>query len=247
MKPSFTRLSTSCLLRRFFFVVFALLVLSSVQTASADDKGATPQPETGATGPHQDSPPIQDNSFLIEEAYNQEFGIVQHINTFSRSWTTHEWLYTFTQEWPIPGQTHQLSYTFSYVDPGLRGVSLGVGDLAINYRYQLLGSGDTRVAIAPRLTLLVPSGDSRFGRGFGGTGLQTNIPVSWVVNKHLVTHWNIGGTLIPAAKNALGDSATTTGFNLGQSFVWLVHPRFNALLETTWSHSQSVVSPSRTQ
>ena len=29
--------------------------------------------------------PIQDNSFLIEEAYNQEAGVVQHIQTFSRA------------------------------------------------------------------------------------------------------------------------------------------------------------------
>jgi len=29
--------------------------------------------------------PIQDNSFLIEEAYNQESGVVQHISTFSHS------------------------------------------------------------------------------------------------------------------------------------------------------------------
>ena len=28
--------------------------------------------------------PIADNSFLIEEAYNQEAGVVQHISTFSR-------------------------------------------------------------------------------------------------------------------------------------------------------------------
>ena len=30
-------------------------------------------------------PPIQDNSFLIEEAYNQERGVVQHIGTFQHS------------------------------------------------------------------------------------------------------------------------------------------------------------------
>ena len=27
-------------------------------------------------------PPIQDNSFLIEEAYNQEKGVIQHIQTY---------------------------------------------------------------------------------------------------------------------------------------------------------------------
>ena len=54
---------------------------------------------------------IQDNSFLIEEAYNQEPGVVQHINTFMYLKKSKSWIYTFTQEWPVPKETHQLSYT----------------------------------------------------------------------------------------------------------------------------------------
>ena len=49
---------------------------------------------------------IQDNSFLIEEAYNQEAGVVQHISAFSRA-EGGAWLYTFTQEWPLGGIDHQ--------------------------------------------------------------------------------------------------------------------------------------------
>jgi hypothetical protein len=30
------------------------------------------------------APGIQDNSFLVEEAYNQNFGVVQHISSFTR-------------------------------------------------------------------------------------------------------------------------------------------------------------------
>ena len=41
---------------------------------------------------------IQDNSFLLEEAYNQEAGVVQHINTFTRYRESRDWVYTFTQE-----------------------------------------------------------------------------------------------------------------------------------------------------
>jgi hypothetical protein len=56
-------------------------------------------------------PGIQDDSFLVEEAYNQERGMVQHINTFSRMWNSKDLIYTFTQEWPMPGDPrHQLSY-----------------------------------------------------------------------------------------------------------------------------------------
>src|SRR6266508_301550 len=44
--------------------------------------------------------PIQDNSFLIEEAYNQEPGVIQHINTFARA-RGGGWGYSFTEEWPV--------------------------------------------------------------------------------------------------------------------------------------------------
>jgi len=43
--------------------------------------------------PSRESPPIQDNSFLIEEAYNQEAGVVQHVNTFMRQ-RNGDWLYS---------------------------------------------------------------------------------------------------------------------------------------------------------
>jgi purine-binding chemotaxis protein CheW len=54
--------------------------------------------------------PIKDNSFLIEEAYNQERGVVQHISTLSRT-AGGDWMYTFTQEWPLPDERHQVSFT----------------------------------------------------------------------------------------------------------------------------------------
>ncbi len=55
--------------------------------------------------------PIRDNSFLIEEAYNQEWGVVQHVGTFRRVRGSAGWGATFTQEWPAPGERHQVSYT----------------------------------------------------------------------------------------------------------------------------------------
>ena len=36
----------------------------------------------GAAAGQDASAPIQDNSFLIEEAYNQERGVVQHLQLF---------------------------------------------------------------------------------------------------------------------------------------------------------------------
>lgn len=186
----------------------------------------------------QDEQPIQDNSFLIEEAYNQERGVVQHINTFQLS-RSGDWLYTFTQEWPVPDQRHQLSFTLPVLR--MEGHS-GISDIALNYRYQLLGNGEARVALAPRFSVLLPTGDHTKERGAGGVGMQFNIPVSVVLHPQLVTHWNAGVTYTPAAKNADGVQDNTVNFNLGQSSIWLVHPHVNVLFETVWNSLESIES-----
>jgi len=197
----------------------------------------------------EDTRPIQDNSFLVEEAYNQEFGVVQHIQTFQRLWNSKDWAYTFTQEWPVDASPkHQLSYTLVSLHSGERPeTSGGVGDLALNYRYQLLGSGEARLAFAPRVSVLLPTGDFRSGRGAGSTGIQTQLPVSLVLTKKLVAHWNAGATIVPHARNNSGARATTFGYNLGQSFVWLVHSRFNFLFETVFYRNEDVIAPRTTQ
>jgi hypothetical protein len=193
-------------------------------------------------------PVIQDNSFLIEEAYNQEPGVIQHISTFTRLFNSKDWVYTFTQEWPLPADPrHQLSCNLAITRPGAfsdRGA--GIGDVLLNYRYQLVGSGETRLAFSPRLSLMLPAGDSRGGRGVGGLGLQTNLPLSLVLNRHLVSHWNAGATFVPHARNTAGDRAFSAGYNLGQSFVWITRPAFNVLLETSFSSAQAVTAPDRT-
>jgi hypothetical protein len=62
--------------------------------------------------------PIQDNSFLIEEAYNQEEGVVQHIGSFERLTNSHDWVYTQTDEWPLRSIKHQLSVTLAGTHAG---------------------------------------------------------------------------------------------------------------------------------
>jgi len=192
--------------------------------------------------------PIQDNSFLVEEAYNQEPGVVQHISTFTRYQESKDWLYTFTQEWPVGGLAHQLSYTLPWQRLGasMNGRQ-AFGDVALNYRYQLLGDGEAKVAIAPRLTVLLPTGDERRGYGRGATGVQVMFPVSWVLSEALVSHWNLGATRTPNARNTFGEKATTQDLALGQSFIWLLNPRFNVLLEYMHTSSQAVAGHDQTQ
>lgn len=189
----------------------------------------------------QQPAPIADNSFLIEEAYNQEEGVVQHINTFTRQ-RGGDWAYTFTQEWPIRSIKHQFSFTLPIqkIDASLTS-RRGIGDLALNYRYQLINR--ERVAVAPRFSLLLPTGNSQEELGAGALGYQVNLPLSVTHGKRIVTHWNAGATFTSSAKNVVGEKSDTTAYNLGQSFVVLVSPRFNLLFETVWNRDQAVVGP----
>jgi hypothetical protein len=185
---------------------------------------------------------ISDNSFLIEEAYNQDPGVVQHISNFSRSDEGGSWAFSFTQEWPLRGLRHQISYSV----PLQHDEGTGFGDIALNYRYQLLGSADARIATAPRFTLLFPTGNEQRGRGSGGLGFQTNLPVSFMATPQLATHWNAGLTLVPSASDRLGDAATTISYNLGASGIWLVRPSFNVMLELVWFSTEFAIGPGLT-
>lgn len=191
---------------------------------------------------------IEDNSFLIEEAYNQGRGIVQHINTFARA-AGGDWEYSFTQEWPFLSQRNQLSFTIPvtrFANPaGSR--ETGVGDIALNYRRQLAGIGGGPVAFSPRITLLLPTGDEMSGRGAGGVGMQTNLPLSVLLTDRLVTHYNAGVTLIPSGRNAARETATVFEYHLGASAIVLVTSRLNLMLEGGWASTQQIVGGDLTE
>ena len=181
--------------------------------------------------------PVQDNSFLMEEAYNQEARVVQHISVFNHSSSDGSWGYAFTQEWPFRSQRHQLSYTIPIAHAPGNPSATGIGDIALNYRYQLVGSGQTRLAVAPRMTLLVPTGSTAKGFGAGQPGGQLELPVSWMLTPRLATHWNGGVMLQPRVKVPGGVDVSVTTFNLGQSFVYLLTPTLNLMLETVWTRA----------
>ena len=83
------------------------------------------------------SPAIEDNSMFVEEAYNQEDRVVQHIsNLVLLPLGEKNIYYSFTQEWPAFGLKHQLSYTLQWYSISRADVS-GFGDIYLNYRYQL--------------------------------------------------------------------------------------------------------------
>ena len=110
---------------------------------------------------HEDLKNLQDNSFLLEEAYNQDPGVVQHIGVFTSGWE-----FSFTEEWPLfSQQRHQISYDIPVNDDGL-------GDISVNYRYQLRGDADADLAIAPRVTVILPT--SQDG---SDTGISVGLPI----------------------------------------------------------------------
>jgi len=160
---------------------------------------------------------ILDNSFLVEESFNQEASVVQNIF----SWTRQRdglWDASFTQEWPAPGMAHQLSYTL----PFSRGASAtGVGDVLLNYRYQLREETRGGPAISPRVSLILPTGRADDGLGSDVVGLQVNVPASKQFGD-LYLHANAGFTWLPDVQRTP---------HLAGSGIWRVAPMLNLMIE----------------
>lgn len=233
-------------IRRFHAAIAVLLLAGGLRTPIHAQGNARTPPAAGLASSGRS---FQDNSFFIEEAYNQEPNVVQHITTYNRFWSSRDAIATFVQEWPVPEHArHQLSYTLTGMSAGgFPGSGPGLGDIGLNYRYQVLGGSEARVAFAPRFSVLLPSGQARLGRGSGGIGFQGSLPVSIVLARRWVSHWNVGTTLIHSARNELGEHAAMIGYNLGQSVIFLAHSRFHLMLETIWNGTESVVAAGHTQ
>ncbi len=193
---------------------------------------------------------IADNSFLIEEAYNQEPGVVQHIFNWVPAWehgrggigAQRTFDFVFTQEWPVFSQRHQISYTipFSRYDDEIVGGggagAGGIGDILLNYRFQALNDeqGDI-VAFAPRLTFSFPTGDADLGLGNGVVGYDLNFPVSKTFDRWAF-HFNAGLTQTPGATAGVDpqlefEGRTLQGFHVGGSAIYFLRPNFHLMLE----------------
>ena len=224
--------------------MFVLAIALPVRAQSAS-------PAAQASVPSASEPfAITDNSFLIEEAFNQEAHVFQNIVGFLLGEEDGAWAMTFTQEWPAPSMTHQVSYTATLVNIA---DETGIGDALLNYRYQLFEEGPGRPAISPRISLIIPSGDEERGLGFGGWGLQFNLPVSKQVGDFYL-HGNAGVTWWPslatdqfpsAGLAPAEDVAVATPF-LGGSVIYRLRPMFNLMLESVVNWREEVVGPGAT-
>jgi Putative MetA-pathway of phenol degradation len=170
---------------------------------------------------------IQDNSFFVEEAYNQEAGVVQHILNVPINFMngSREIAPSFTQEWPVFSQTHQFSYTVPYIFTENEN---GLADMRLNYRLQALMENQYTPAFAPRFSLVLPTGDRDEGFGTGVVGYEFNLPFSKIVSDRWTLHFNAGMTVFPNVRS----SRHLKNYNLGGSAIYAASRDFNLMLET---------------
>jgi hypothetical protein len=177
---------------------------------------------------------IQDNSFLVEEAYNQEPGVVQHIFNLPVFFSHGEKEITpsFTQEWPVFSQTHQFSYTIPYT---FTETENGVEDIRLNYRLQALMESERIPAFAPRLSFVLPTGDADEGFGHDRLGYEINLPFSKIVSDRWTVHLNAGGSLFPDVRDR-----DLWNYNLGGSAIYAVSRNLNLMLESVANWEEDV-------
>jgi DtxR family Mn-dependent transcriptional regulator len=195
----------------------AVLLLTSLATSAAAQPPGTPPPP--ASEPFK----ISDNSFLVEEAFNQEAGVFQNIFNAARS--DGSWNETFTQEWPVVSQKHQFSYTLAWGNDDGGGT---FGDTLLNYRYQAMLEGPGRPAFSPRLSVILPTASERGGDG--SAGLQFNLPFSKRTGE-VYWHWNAGLTWLPSVQSEDGTRNVQSPFLAGSAIVRLL-PMLHAMLES---------------
>lgn len=183
---------------------------------------------------------ITDNSFLVEEAFNQEPGIFQNI--FGAVRTNGSWAAAFTQEWPVESQKHQLSYTLVWLDAEGHN---GFGDLLVNYRYQALMEAPGRPAFSPRVSMILPTGRARDGLGSGSPGVQINLPFSKQAGDWY-WHWNGGLTWLPRAESDFDEQSPSRREDLMAPFlagsaIYRLRPMFQLMLEGLVVFDESIV------
>ena len=211
-------------------IAVALLLLASPVAATAQPALAS------SVRPFE----IADNSFLVEEAFNQEPGVFQNIFGMVRSDKT--WWPAFTQEWPLGTQKHQLSYTLSWFSG--RGNS-GFGNTLINYRYQAMVEGPGRPAFSPRLSLILPTGEIERDFGLDSPGLEMNLPFSKQIGD-IYWHWNAGLTWLPGVE-PLSSAAADDRVSLERPFlagsgIYRLRPMLHLMLESVWESEEFVAA-----
>jgi hypothetical protein len=239
--PRYFRIVCILILTNQKYVLGLVVLVASVTAASL----ASAQPPPPAPKEEPRGFGIIDNSFLVEEAFNQEPGIFQNIFTWTRD-ADGMWTGVVTQEWPLPNMTHQFSYTIPFSS---NATTAGVNDVLLNYRYQLVRESSTRPALAPRISLVLPTGGELEERGLGVYGLQINVPLSKRFGD-VYLHANGGWTWshgVQTASSAGAASVNLTSPQIAGSGVWQMTPMFDLMLEASLLFDEHVVDAAATR
>ncbi|MFN4946854.1 MAG: hypothetical protein ACOVOF_11070 [Chryseotalea sp.] len=181
---------------------------------------------------------IEDNSFLIDEAFNQEKGINQYSAVFSIQ--PDELTLQYTLEMPVAHNRHQVSICIPYsISRSSQLAYHGVNDVSLAYQYSLTNKDD-RFLLTPGFSVQIPTGDTQLNNLTGFTGINSFVAISKRVSNKLVLHGNarIGyHKKIKSVVQNTDDQQRILSFRsqtAGVSFVWLTAQRFNLLIENVF-------------
>ena len=199
--------------------------------AAAVCSAAALAPAHNAGGQPANAEPFEilDNSFLVEEAFNQEAGIFQNIfglvahaaaTGASRS----------RRSGRSPSQTAPVVVHAAAL--GARRRRRGVGDVMINYRYQATVEGPGRPGVFTACLADPSDRDEQRARSMS-VGLQFNLPFSKQTRRLSTSTGTPGSTWLPRASSSDGVTLqTSTSPFLAGSAIYRLRPMFNLMLET---------------
>jgi hypothetical protein len=110
-----------------------------------------------------------------------------------------------------------------------------IGDVALNYRYQLAGSGDSKFAMTPRFTLILPTGDWRREATVPSATTSRSRRAS-APSERWNFHFDAGETTVPHTRGVAHVLV------LADNIVWLPRKRLNAMVETLYQRADRVTS-----
>jgi hypothetical protein len=146
------------------------------------------------------------------------------------------WSFNFSQEWWLFSEEHQIADSIPFYhlwDEGDR--QRGIGDISLEYRYQLLEEESNLPALAPKFALILPTGDRDKGTGNGVVGYEWSLAASKKVASRLALHANLGLTYLPKVRVPLDDGLSPKrsllSYSLGTSMVFALISNIHMLLE----------------
>jgi hypothetical protein len=186
----------------------------------------------------QQPQPIRDNSFLLEEAFNQEKGVIQHISLFRIENNPDADRFSFTEEWPVCSEKHQLSVTMNIDNLFSQEENSGLSSLMLNYRYQFMGAEN--IFIAPRISGVFPLRSKNIKSK--SAGFEINFPLSIILSRFWIMHFNAGANYMEEKIDDSKVNVRTNSSFSGAGFIYQPSNHFNLINEIVYTIRESSVN-----